>query len=75
MKWEKQYFGYTSNKRIAYVSGNYRIVRTQSKNIWTGKVMSEQEWEIFRDGKKLGFELTLKEAKARVEWLEKEVTR
>lgn len=72
MKWKKQYFGRTSNRRIAYVSGEYRIVKTQSRNIWTGKVMSEQVWEIFFNGIKIGYELTLKEAKARVEWLEKE---
>lgn len=70
MKWEKEYFGDSSNRRIAYVAENYRIFRTQSRNIWTGKVMSEQVWDIFRDGKKIGFELTLKEAKARVEMIE-----
>jgi len=72
MKWQRKYIGMESKRRTKYVSGNYHIIRTQSKNIWTGKVMSEQVWEIFFNGIKIGYELTLKEAKARVEWLEKE---
>ena len=73
MKWTKQYFGIGSNRRIAYVSGAYRIVRTQSKNIWTGKVMSEQVWEIFFNGIKIGYNFTLKEAKADAEKHSQEV--
>ena len=67
MKWNKEYFGNISNQRIAYVYGNYRIVRSQSKNIWTGRVMSEQVWNIFKDGEKIDYAFTLKEAKQIVE--------
>lgn len=66
MKWSKEYFGSMSNPRIAYVSGEYRICRTQSKNMWTGRVMSEQVWNIYKDGEKIDWALTLKEAKALV---------
>lgn len=67
MKWNKEYFGSESNPRIAYVSGDYRIVRSQSKNIWTGRVMSEQVWHIFKNCEKVDYAFTLKEAKAIVE--------
>jgi len=67
MKFEKQYFGDRSNPRIAYVNGEYRIVKSQNKNIWTGRTMSEQVWNIFKNGEKVDFALTLKEAKAIVE--------
>lgn len=67
MKWCKQYFGDSSNPRIAYVSGEFRIIRSQSKNIWTGRVMSEQVWNIYQNGEKIDFALTLKEAKQSVE--------
>ncbi len=67
MKWQKQYFGKINNRRIAYVSEGYIIVRTQSRNIWTGKVMSEQDREIFFNRIKIGYALTLKEAKADAE--------
>lgn len=67
MKWSKEYFGDASNPRIAYVSGEFRIVRTQSKNIWTGRVMSEQVWNIFKNGEKIDYAFTLKQAKAIVE--------
>lgn len=66
-KWQKQKFGDSSNPRNAYVLGDYRIIRTRGRNIWTGKVMSEQVWEIFADGKKIGFEFTLRDAKEVVE--------
>jgi hypothetical protein len=66
MKWSKEYFGSMSNPRIAYTSGEYRICRTQSKNIWTGRVMSEQVWNIYKDGEKIDWAPTLKEAKALV---------
>ena len=46
-----------------YVCGNVTIQKTHGKNIFTGKEMSHQVYEIFCDGKKVGFELTLKEAK------------
>ena len=67
MKWSKEYFGDSSNTRIAYTSGDYKIVRSQSRNIFTGRVMSEQVWNIFYKGEKIDFALTLKEAKAIVE--------
>ena len=67
MKWNKEYFGDASNPRIAYTSGEFRIVRSQSRNIFTGRVMIEQVWHIFRNGEKIDFGLTLKEAKAIVE--------
>ncbi len=42
-------------------------MRGNSKNIWTGKPMSEQVWNISKNGKKVGYGLTLKEAKADAE--------
>ena len=67
MKWSKTYFGDSSNPRIAYVSGEYRIFRSQSRNIWTGRVMSEQVWYIFKNGEKVDYAFTLKEAKQMAE--------
>lgn len=64
MKWQKKYFGDASNPRIAYESGEFRIVRTQSRNMFTGRVMSEQVWHIFKNGEKIDYAFTLKEAKA-----------
>lgn len=69
-KWNKENVGDASNPRTAYTYGDFKVVRSQTRNIFTGRVMSEQVWHIFHKGKKLGFELTLKEAKKRVEGLE-----
>lgn len=69
MKWTKRYLGYEWNPRIAYECGEYRIMKTRSKNIWTGKPMSDayQVWNIYKNGEKTDFCLTLREAKAKVE--------
>ena len=67
MKWQRKYFGMESKRRTKYVSGNYHIIRTQSKNIWTGKVMSEQVWHIYQNGILLTWAYTLSEAK---QWCE-----
>lgn len=68
-KWNKEYIGDASNPRLAYTYGDFKVTRSQSRNMWTGRVMSEQVWHIFHKGNKIGFELTLKEAKKRVEAL------
>ena len=46
-----------------YVCGNVIIRKTHDTNIFTGKEMREQVWNIFVDGQNVDFALTLKEAK------------
>lgn len=68
MKWEKVYpTNYKYDGRIQYICGNYSIMKGNSKNIWTGKPMSDQVWHIKKDGEKVGYGHTLKEAKANAE--------
>ena len=68
MKWERQYYN-LSRGYSRYVCGEYTIKRTHSKNMFTGKEMSAtyQLWEIFKGAEKIGYQHTLKDAKAFVE--------
>lgn len=65
MKWTREYDRY--GNVVRYISGRYTIRRQNSTNIFTGKPMAEQYWDILRDGIKIDFAITLKEAKARAE--------
>lgn len=70
MKWEKTYpSGWAMDGRIKYVCGEYSIMKTNSRNIFTGKPMSDanQVWRIRKNGEKVGHGYTLKEAKALAE--------
>ena len=64
MKWRRQYYD-TTHGYCEYVCGEYTIRRTQDRNIFTSKPMcaANQQWQIFKNGTKLGWEFTLKEAK------------
>jgi hypothetical protein len=72
MKWKREYFG--RDQRIAYVSGEYRIIQTQDANMFTKRPMGHQNqrWEIFKNGEKIDWMLTLKDAKAYVENLSRQ---
>jgi len=64
MKWEKTYpSNYLYDGRIKYTCGEFSIMKTNFKNMFSGKAMSEQYWEIYKDGEKIDFGFTLKEAK------------
>ena len=68
MNWTKTYpDSYKYDGRIKYVCGEYSIMRGNEKNIWTGKPMSEQVWNIKKNGQEVGWGFTLKEAKAEAE--------
>ena len=47
-----------------YRSGIHWIYRTADRNIWTGKVMSEQRWIVKKGDTKIGWASKLAEAKA-----------
>lgn len=65
MKWTKTYpTDYWRDGRIKYVCGEYSIMRSNFKNGWTGKPMSEQVWYIYKNGEKVDYGITLKEAKS-----------
>lgn len=59
--WSKQYL---TDGRIKYTRGEYTIMQGNAKNIFTGRVMSSQGWRIYKNGAKIDFARTLKEAKA-----------
>lgn len=63
MKWTKIVAGkYESNM-------NWKIKKTHDHNIFTGREMSEQGWEIFdENNNKLDYAFTLKEAKRCAEY-------
>ena len=66
MKWEKTYpTGYLHDGRIKYVHGEFSIMKTNDKNWETGRPMSDayQVWLIRKNGEKLAYGYTLKEAK------------
>lgn len=66
MKWERTYpDSYKYDGRIKYVCGEYSIMKTNCKNMFTGKVMSDanQTWNIYKNGTEVGYGYTLKEAK------------
>lgn len=67
-KWTKEYpSNYKFDGRIKYVCGDFSIMRGNDKNIFTGKPMVEQVWHIRKNGQKVGYGTTLKEAKAEAE--------
>ena len=68
MKWNRRYYD-TTYGYCEYACGEYTIRRTQDRNIFTSKPMgaANQQWQIFKNGTKIGWEFTLREAKERVE--------
>lgn len=64
MKWQRKATRNTAYDGVYdYVCGEYSIRKTQSKNGWTGKVMSDQVWIVYKNGERVDMGVTLKDAK------------